>query len=153
MADPAITTLIAERLPTGLPHPGSADQKPRTIMLPAMRNTGIPAELTQHFADQAGLPTNDMPKLVAEALINLIETDGNSEIISRTELAELRQAAATLAGHTPTTITIHCHCDTNHTNPLLALAAGSGNQWTTNGRALINGLTRRNPECPHETTT
>ena len=94
MTDPV--TLIAERLPHGIPHPGNpeANQKPFTVVLPGMRSTGIPNEQAELYAAAAGLPHTNTPKLLAEALVNLLQTDGDMTIIANSELAELRQAAA-----------------------------------------------------------
>jgi hypothetical protein len=56
-----------------------------------MNPQGVPREVLDHMAKDAGLPSSDMATLVAEALVNLIETDGASEIITKSELKELRE--------------------------------------------------------------
>lgn len=151
MPNPRIATLIAQRIPAGLPHPGDGkDQKPAMLNLPAFRSTGLPPGMEAHFAKEAGLPSNDIPRLIAEAVVNLIETDGDSEIISKAELTELRAKAATLDGQTPQQITVHCRCDNQLKNPLVVLAAQPGDHWTVNGKLLLQGLANRTTECPHE---
>jgi hypothetical protein len=95
----AAVDLIAARLATGLIHPGDPDtgRPPTPILLPGLSTTGIPPEMAEDFAQIAGLPTNDAPKLLAEAIVALIETElaGGSTIVTDADLAALQQAAAT----------------------------------------------------------
>lgn len=86
----SIIDVIAEGFRTGLPHPGDplADQKPQTIVMPGMNLRGIPPEVLDRFAKDAGLPSSDLPKLLAEAVVNLIQTTGNSEIVPKPAKAE-----------------------------------------------------------------
>lgn len=83
----SIVDVITEGFRTGLPHPGDPDkgQPPRLLILPGMNFHGIPAELMQKFAEDAGLPSPDLPRLLAVALVNLIETTGNCEIVPKPE--------------------------------------------------------------------
>lgn len=127
MTNTAAVALIAERLPEGLMHPGDGKkQPPKLIPLPGLKNLGISPEQAAHFAKQAGMPANDAPKLIAEAVVHLIETDlnGGSTIISNAELEQLRAQAATIGDVNPNspTVAIHCHC--NLAKPVLHLAVG-----------------------------
>ena len=144
--------LLAARLSTGLLHPGNPDagQQPTPILLPGLSGTGIPEEMAAHFAYEAGLPGNDTPRLLAEAIIHMLETDlaGGSTIIADSELEQLRQAAAD-APDGARIISVHCHCDTTMTNPLLALTIANSDAVTVNGGNLLRGLAQRNPDCPH----
>jgi len=94
-----IIALMAKGLREGLPHPGDRDnnQSPQLITFPGMRMHGVPQQVLDQLAQEAGLPSSDMPRLVAEAMVNLIQTDGESEIVLRSELASLRQARAELS--------------------------------------------------------
>ena len=73
----AAVDLLAARLSTGLIHPGNPDagQQPTPILLPGLSGTGIPEEMAAEFAREAGLPTNTAPRMLAEAIVALIETD------------------------------------------------------------------------------
>lgn len=115
MSNVAVVALVAERLPAGLLHPGDpeANQPAKLIPLPGLNNLGISPQQAAQFADEAGLPTNDAPQLIAEAIVHLIETDGQSEIVPRTELDQLRARAATLDDVNPAapTVAVHCRCE------------------------------------------
>lgn len=122
MPNPAIERLIADRLPFGLEHPGDPDNNrpPFTVALPGLRSTGVPTEMSTQFAEEAGLPSNDAPQLIAQAIVNLIETDGNSTIITNAELAELRAAAAA-APSNARIIHVYDRADAQRKNPLFDL--------------------------------
>lgn len=93
MPNPEMVAVIAQGLKDGLPHPGDREnhQTALLIRIPGMNPRGVPREVLDHMAKDAGLPSSDMATLVAEALVNLIETDGASEIITKSELKELRE--------------------------------------------------------------
>jgi hypothetical protein len=121
----AAADFIAQRLPKGLIHPGGDNTPPKPVMLPGLSSTGIPQEMLQHFAHEAGLPDHDAPKLIGEAIVHAIETqlDGGSEIISKAELAELRARATALDEMTTgQTVTIRTRCSTD---TLLELTVGA----------------------------
>lgn len=138
--------LVTERLTHGLQHPGNpaANQKPFTIPLPGLRTTGIPPGMAQQFAATAGLPTADVPKLIAEAIVHQIETelDGGSEIISKTDLAALRRQAADAPDGTRI-ITLRCTC---HHQDLMQVVIGKDDHVRINpdhlARALQHHTTR-----------
>jgi len=94
MPNPEMVSVIAKGLKDGLPHPGDREnhQTAQLIQIPGMNTVGVPREVLDQMAKAAGLPSSDMPTLVAEALVNLIETDGDSEIVRKSELKELRNS-------------------------------------------------------------
>lgn len=94
MANSTIAALIAERLPGSLVHPGDPanDQPAKLLPLPVLGSTGIPPEMAKHFAKEAGLPADDFPKLIGEAIVHLIETDGQTTLVPNAELEQLRAA-------------------------------------------------------------
>jgi hypothetical protein len=147
----SIAALLAARLPAGLIHPGNPDanQPAQAIPMPGLSRTGIPPEMARQFASDAGLPSSDVTKLLAEAIVHLIETEGASTIIANTELDALRQAAAAAPEGTRA-ISVHCHCDNTRSMPLLMLTVGKGDHVSVNGGPLLRALARRNPDCPHE---
>jgi hypothetical protein len=142
MPNAAAVALIAEKLPEGLTHPGDGKkQPPKLIPLPGLKNLGISPEQAKHFAQQAGMPANDAPKLIAEALVHLIETDlnGGSTIISNAELAQLRSQAATLGDLDPNAATVKVCCHCNLAKPVLHLAVGRA-MVVLDGAALRKSL-------------
>lgn len=139
MANTAIAALIAQRLPNGLIHPGKPDgsQPARALPLPGLNSTGIPADQAKQFANEAGLPASDVPQLIAEAVIHTIETDGQSTIITNTELDALRQAAA----DAPTgarVIEVHTSCP--QATPLLELTIDKSSRTTIDCATLAKAI-------------
>lgn len=123
----AAVALLTDRLAAGtLTHPGDGrKQSPKLIPLP-LNNSGLPAGQVAQFANQAGLPDNNSPiRLIAEAIVSLIETElnGGSEIIPRSELTQLRAEAAAL-DTTGTGATVKLHCLCNRKQPLWSLQVG-----------------------------
>jgi hypothetical protein len=137
MPNSAIAQLIAQHLPAGLPHPGdpTTNQPPISIPLPAFRTTGMPSEMAETINNTTGL--------IAEAIVNLIETVGESEIVSKAELAKLRVADVPKGQPTP----IMCSA-CRSPNPML---------WVnlTDGPAYVDPtmLAALNTDCPHRVAT
>ncbi|MBB3752610.1 hypothetical protein FHT44_005122 [Mycolicibacterium sp. BK634] len=48
-----------------------------------MNLRGLHPDLMAKFAEDAGLPSSDFPRLLAEAVVNLIQTTGKSDIVER----------------------------------------------------------------------
>ncbi|QNO12414.1 hypothetical protein I5H85_gp102 [Mycobacterium phage Royals2015] len=92
-----------------LTHPGDDNNKPFPILLPGLRAISVPPELAGQFAEEAGLPHLDTPRLIAEALEAAINT--KYVVLTRVEVEQMRkQAADAPTGHrvinirtTPTT--------------------------------------------------
>ena len=149
----AAVDLLASRLAAGLVHPGDPDndQPPIALPLPGLSGTGIPPEMAEAFAAEAGLPHNDAPRLLAEAIVHLLESElaGGSTIVADTDLAALRTAAA----DAPTgarIVSVHCNCDITQSNPLLEIAVGNTDRVMVNGSRLLRALADRSPDCPHD---
>ncbi|AVJ50741.1 hypothetical protein SEA_OGOPOGO_102 [Mycobacterium phage Ogopogo] len=87
----SLTDFLTEKL-ANLVHPGDENTKPFPILLPGLRTISVPPELAGQFAEEAGLPHLDTPKLVAEALAAAITQ--NYVILTREEHEQLRQQAA-----------------------------------------------------------
>lgn len=83
MGNTEIASLIARRLSAGLPHPGDPanNQSPNIIRLPGFNTTGMSPEQADEFIGKLALQ-------LGEAIVNLIETDGGSDIVAREPLAE-----------------------------------------------------------------
>lgn len=121
MSNTAVVKLLAQRLPAGLMHPGDNQTGPKLIPLPGLATTGIPPEMAKHFAQEAGLPHADVPQLIAEAVVALIEGEAGCTIIPNTELAQLRADAATVDTNPAGPVAQIC-CRCNRTHPLLEIA-------------------------------
>lgn len=141
MPNARAVTLIAERLPAGLLHPGDPDahQPAKLIPLPGLASTGMPTDQAAHFAKEAGLPESDVPKLIAEAIVHMLETEG-LEVVARTELEQLRAQVATPQEASPTmpAINVHCHCNTQ--KALLVVPVGNRAKVTLDGGMLKRQL-------------
>lgn len=144
MANEAIAELIASRLPT-LVHPGDEKTKPFSIPLPMFATAAaLPPEMAEQFAAEADLPSPDIAKLTAEAIVGLIEGEGESVIIPKTELAQLRSDA---------TINVEKHrqprvrCKTCG-SPLFRINVDTTDP-TVNGHQFLEALATLSPECPH----
>lgn len=135
MPNAAAIALLAERLPAGLVHPGDGDQQPaKVIPLMGLSNLGISDAQAAHFAKESGMPANDAPKLIAEAIVALLEGDGGLELVPRAEIERLRAEAAGLDDLNPSApmVTVRCHCNRE---PILSLAVGRA-QVVTDGKTL-----------------
>lgn len=85
-----IAELISQKLSDGLPHPGypENDQPPSTIRLPLFHMAGMPQEVYEQVKSTV--------TMMGEAIVHVITTEGNSEIIPRDELEALRSELAQL---------------------------------------------------------
>lgn len=144
MANETIAMMIAGGLQAGLVHPGSENEKSMTLGLPAFRTAGMP--------EQVRTQVELTVKLIGEAIVHLIETDGHSEIVDKDELAQLRRTndRATGVDRGPQIIPVHCRCDNAFTDPLMLLTIDGSPHVVIDGRPLIQGLSYRSAECPHE---
>jgi hypothetical protein len=83
MSNPEIAALIGKRLATGLPHPGNPDahMNASIIKLPGFNTAGMQPDQAEQFVGKLG-------QLFGEAIVNLIETEGNHDLVPRPAKAE-----------------------------------------------------------------
>lgn len=89
-----IAELISDKLASGLEHPGYPDteQQAVTIRLPLFRTAGMPNEVLEQV--------NETVKMIGEAIVYTIETEGASVIIPKTEYEALKSELAQLKEET-----------------------------------------------------
>ena len=78
------------KLIEGLQHPGDMErgEEPVFIRLPFFRQPSMPQEVHEQI--------DNTTRMLAEALVHAIETEGGCEIVPKHELAELRKELAQL---------------------------------------------------------
>lgn len=103
--------LIADRLPKGLVVPASEDGKTpaKALPLPGLSNLGMTPEQVADFADEAGL-SNDVPELIGEAIVALLETEGGFELVPREQWEALKADTKTLDEVDPAAPSVAIHC-------------------------------------------
>lgn len=142
MPNKHIAELISKHLAEGIVHPGNpeADQAPMPILLPAFRTAGMPKEHTELVQTTV--------KILGEAIVHLIETEGESVIVPRDELAQLRTAVDGVDPHARS-VAVYCRrCDRPRSNPLAHLVVDD--PILIDGRQLIGMLAKREVDCPHK---
>lgn len=90
---------LAERLAphlTGMmTHPGDENTKPFALApLAAFQTATLPPGQAQQEAELAGLPHPNFALIWLEAVLHLVQTEGNVTLVDNAELADLRAAAA-----------------------------------------------------------
>lgn len=132
--------LLTRKLVDGLTHP---DYPEATMPLPGLAGRGIPPEMAKHFAEEAGLPTDNAPRLMAEAIVHVLTTQlaGGSTLIPNAELEELRQNAAD-APDQARIVPVPCSCG----KPLVELTLDRAGRVTAPGSATLRAL---GIACPH----
>ncbi|AII28266.1 hypothetical protein SEA_SMOOCH_28 [Mycobacterium phage Smooch] len=139
MANKKIADLIANGLRQGLVHPGKDGGPPTPVVIPMFRTEGMPNEMAELVGATADL--------LGEAIVELIETEGDSQIVSNTEVIANRVANDDDAARRQ--VTVHCQCDVRRTNPLAVLTVTRSPYVVVDGKQLIDGLAKRTAECPH----
>lgn len=128
-------TSLAERLAPYLAgtllHPGDPDEGVEPFPLAPLpvfqRQSMLPPGMAEEEAKQAGLPHPDFALLWLEAVIALIEVEGQVTLVPNTELVDLRAAASVgerkrnevITFHTPSGKQIRAMArgfDTGHVN-------------------------------------
>lgn len=143
MPNLAIADLIAERLPT-LVHPGDETHPATALPLPMFASTAIPADVAEHFAEEAGLAHANITKLVAEAIVALIEGEGASVIVPADAYATIvATAEVEREKHRQPRV-----CCQTCGNPLFRINVDTTNP-VVNGTAFLEALASLSPECPH----
>lgn len=138
MANKKIADLIASALRNGVTHPGREGGNEMPIVLPMFRTAGMPQEMSELV--------DETTTLLGEAIVHLIETDGESEIVSKDQAVQMRIAESDAAVRN---VSVHCRCDSDRTNPLAVLTITNSPYVVIDGRQLIKGLAARSPEHPH----
>ena len=138
-----LISLIAQRLNTGLNHPGDPARNipARPIALPFGKTAGMSEEMSE-------LVSNSVT-MIAEAIVYLIETDGATELIPREEARAMRDAVSEGVPEGPF-VPLLCRCDRKRERPLAMLTMNSTEAIIIDGPTLLRGLRKRKIECPHE---
>lgn len=129
MPNDAVASLIAKHLSTGLPHPGNPDNGQPAILLPlpSFRTDGLPPSMVEQIEATA--------MLIGQAIVHLIESGTNTEMVDKAELEQLRAPPK------------------GHPMPVECSACRQPMLWVTvtNGRAIITAklLNGVNLQCPH----
>lgn len=142
MANKKIAELIAGALRNGVTHPGRNGGDPMPIVIPMFRTAGMPQEMTELV--------DETTTLLGEAIVHLIETDGESEIVSKDQATQLRIAESDAAVRN---VSVHCRCDSDRSNPLAVLTITNSPYVVIDGKQLIKGLAARSPDHPHPRIT
>lgn len=146
MPNDRIVDLLASALP-GLTHPGKDGAGSIQLPVAAFRaaNT-LPPQIAEQFAQDAGLPSADMPRLFAEAIVYAIESGGDCEIVPRAEMAALRANASATGKAAPLRqVEMHCNCGAKLFGAQLRDA--DTDKPKLSGPALITALRQLSPEC------
>lgn len=147
MFNDRIVSLLANILP-GLTHPGTDGRGSIQLPVAAFRAADtLPPEVAQQFADEAGLPSADMPRLFAEAIVYAIENGGDCEIVPRAEMVALRSTAGTVSGKGGPLrqVDVHCHCGAKLFGA--QVHGADTDKPRVSGPALITALRTLSPEC------
>lgn len=145
MTNTAISELIASHLPS-LVHPGDEKTKPFAIPLPMFASAAaLPPEMAAQFAAEADLPSPDIAKLTAEAIVALVEGEGGVDLsLTRAEVEKLRSdATVNVEKHRQPKVSCRV-CG----SPLFRINVDTSNP-TVNGTAFLEALATLSPECPH----
>lgn len=100
--------------------------------------------MNDYFADQAGLPASDAPKIIAEAIIHTLTNQTGLAIVATTELAELKTTAKTIDSTPGHDVAIHCRC--NPDEPIIVITANRPSV-TTDGK-LLTARIAKVCKCP-----
>lgn len=147
MPNDRIVDLLTHVLP-GLTHPGTDGRGSIQLPVAAFRAADtLPPEVAQQFADEAGLPSADMPRLFAEAIVYAIEDGGDCEIVPRAEMAALRSAVGSGGAKAAALrqVDVHCHCGAKLFGA--QVHGADTDKPRVSGSALITALRTLSPEC------
>lgn len=141
MTNKRVAELIAKGLRDGLSRPDDPDAA--KIFLPQFRTTGMPKEMAEL--------ANQTATLLGEAIANLIETEGEVEMVAKDDVAQLREEARAIENDSAKRIVpVHCRCDKARSRPLAILTVTNSPVVVIDGKQLIGSLAELSPECPHE---
>lgn len=140
MPNPELAALIANALQNGIMYPGDPERRiaPRPIMLPFKPSAGMPQEMADLMSETT--------RQLGEAIVHLIETTGDSEIVPKAQIRSLRHAAGAETARQPV-MPVSCrHCDTT----LMQLTVDDPASVRIDGRALLRNLRKLDAKCPHQ---
>lgn len=127
---------LAERLAPKLPslvHPGDAETEPFPLIIPSFQTATLPEGMAADMADELGMPSPDICLHFLEAVFALVDAEG-VEMVDKTELAELKAAAAVNETKRNQIITFHTNCGAE----LRAMARGFDTEHPTVPCDLVN---------------
>lgn len=102
--------------------------------------------MPKEMSDLMGATT----KLLSEAIVYTIESEGQSDIISKSEARSMRKAVGE-GPNGPFHVPVHCLCDTGRSDPLVILTMdGSDGPITVDGPSLLRSLAQRRVAHPHD---
>lgn len=143
---PRLAELIAAKLRVGIIHPGDPDHgiPSRVLSYPAFRpGGGMPKEMAELV--------NESTRLLGEAIVSLIRSAGDLDLIPRGEYVRLSNMETRTGGGQPFqgVLPVHCHCDTGFVDPLLVLTTTDNPRIVVDGQAFLQSMTRREIAHPH----
>lgn len=107
----ALAERLAPRLTGMMEHPGNESTKPFHLApLAAFQTATLPPGQAQQEAELAGLPHPNFALIWLEAVVHLLQTEGNVTLVDNAELADLRAAAAVNEGKRNRIIEFHTEC-------------------------------------------
>lgn len=103
------------------------------------RTAGMPQEMSELVDETASL--------LGEAIVALIEEEGDSEIITKDKAVEMRIAEQddTATRH----VSVHCRCDSDRKDPLAIFTITNSPYVMIDAKQLLTGLAQRSPDHPH----
>lgn len=144
MANPQLAAIIANALSGGLIWPGDERHAAVPIPLPTFHTANIPAEMAQHFAQEAGLPHANIAQLVGEALVNAIENAGKA-VVDAADLDRLKAVDAEAEKHRKREIALECVCGA--TVVRTAMTEVNSGKFRVQGNRLIAAIQQLSAEC------
>ena len=140
----AVVSLITTGLSTTLMHPGDEKTPAFPLPLQMFRTSSLPQEQRDMYAQEAGLPHSDVPRLVAEALTALIE--GQYDLVPKAETAQMRAAAAAAEPMRTQEINLSCRMCRTHLLTATVNDFDTANP-TIPGPVVIGYMRSLSPEC------
>lgn len=144
MANPQLAGIIADALAGGLIWPGDERHAATPIPLPTFHTANIPAEMAQHFAQEAGLPHANIAQIVGEALVKAIEDSGKT-VIDTADLERLRNLDAEAEKHRKREVALECVCGVTVVRS--AMTEVNSGKFRVQGNRLIAAMQQLSDEC------
>jgi len=124
--------------------PGDDTHDAVPVTIPGIRQSAIPPEVADRFAQEAGMPHSNIARLIVEAEMHSLDQAG-FEINTKAEIAALRTTAATeQPRHRQVSIT----CNSCH-QPIIRSFNIDAEKPMVSGPALLSALKLLDTACPH----